>query len=399
VLRRLEAWGQTQRDPARRLLWMHAPSVGEGLQAEAVLRVLKARHPEWQVAYTHFSPSAAPLAARQDVDIADYLPWDTPGSVRRALDALRPTALVFAKLDLWPELACQAAGQGIGAGLIAGTVSPVSGRLRWPARALLRPGYAALTAAGAIAQADADLLAALVTPPDRILVLGDPRFDSALQVIDATAPDEPTLRFKPGPPVLVAGSTWPADEGVLLQAFAEVRRVHPEARLILAPHEPSSAHLVGIRAAARKLGLPDPDLLDAALPDSSFVLVDRVGVLARLYGSGAMAIVGGGFGRAGLHSVVEPAGWALPVCFGPHWQDSREAGLLAEAGGATVLDQADPARHLAFWWSRMLAERGEREAAGRKAAAVIDAGRGAAVRQAELVERLMGGRVRGQTGG
>lgn len=393
VLHRLEAWAGAHRDPARPLLWLHAPSVGEGLQGEAVLRSLRTRRPDLQVAYTHFSPSAEPLARRLGAsglaDLADYLPWDTTGSVSRALDALRPTALAFAKLDLWPELACQASARGIPVVLVAATVSPGSGRLRWPARALLRPGYTSITAAGAISPADADRLAQLGTPRDQIEVLGDPRFDSVLQVIDATPPDDPALRFRQGPPALVAGSTWPADEGVLLQAFTEVRRVHPGARLILAPHEPSPAHLAGVRAQAQKFDLPDAAPLDAALPDAAFVLVDRVGVLARLYGSGAMAFVGGGFGRAGLHSVIEPAGWALPVCFGPRWQDSREAGLLAEAGGATVLDQADPARHLAAWWSRMLAERGDREAAGRKAAAVIDGGRGAAAKQAELVERLM----------
>lgn len=392
---RLASWARLHRDPARPLLWIHAPSVGEGLQAEAVLRVLRRRHPDWQVVYTYFSPSAEPLAARQDADVADYLPWDTRADVSGTLDALRPTALVFAKLDLWPELACQTARRGIGVGLVAATVSPLSGRLRWPARTLLRPGYAVVNAAGAIAEADAGRLAQLGTPRDRIAVLGDPRFDSALQAIDETPGGDPSLRFRAAPPVLVAGSTWPADEAVLLQAYAEVLRVHPDARLILAPHEPSSAHLVGVRAAARRWNLPEPVTLDLAAPDAPFVLVDRVGVLARLYGSAAAAFVGGGFGRAGLHSVIEPAGWAVPVCFGPRWRDSREAGLLIEADAAVALDQADPARQLAMWWRRMLGERGERETAGRKAAAVIDAGRGAAVRQADLVERLMAGRTTG----
>ena len=389
VVDRMAAWGNQHRDPDRPLLWLHAASVGEGLQAEVVLRVLRERHPDWQVVYTHFSPSAEPLAARQPADLTSYLPWDTGEATVRCLEAIRPTALVFAKLDLWPELACQATDRGARVGLIAATVSPVSSRLRWPARSLLRRGYAAVAAAGAIAQPDADRLTLLGVPADRIEVLGDPRFDSALHAIAATDPTDPALRFREGPPVLVAGSTWPRDEAVVLQAFAEVRRVHPDARLIVAPHEPSAAHLVSVRAQSRKHGLEDPILLDDASPDASFVLVDRVGVLARLYGSAALAHVGGGFGTAGLHSVIEPAAWGIPASVGPRWQASREAGMLADAGGAVVLGVAQPARDLAAWWSAMLADRGERERMGRAAAAVIDAGRGSAARQAELVERLM----------
>jgi 3-deoxy-D-manno-octulosonic-acid transferase len=385
----MEAWGNSQRDVSRPLVWVHAPSVGEGLQAAVVLRELRRRHPEWQVAYTHFSPSAEAFASSQGADFTDYLPWDTSEAARRALRALRPSVLAYSKVDVWPTLACAANDAGVPVALIAATVSTISSRLRWPARGFLRPGYAALHAAGAVSPADGNRLAALGTPADRIEVLGDPRFDSVLSVIDAVAPDDPALRFRTGAPVLVAGSTWPADETLLLRALAEVRRVHPEARLILAPHEPTPRRLVGIRAGARRWALPEPSTLDEAGPGAPLVIVDRLGVLARLYGSGALAYVGGGFGTAGLHSVLEPAGWAVPVAFGPHWQNSREAGLLLEAGAAEVLDLPDPARQLAAWWSRMLAERGDREQAGRAAATVIDAGRGAAVRQADMVEALM----------
>lgn len=401
VLERMEQWGRRHRDPTRPLLWMHAPSVGEGLQAEAVLRILRARHQDWYIVYTYFSPSAEGFAARLTTDFTDYLPWDTGSSAARSLAALQPTALIYCKLDLWPTLACTAAARRIPVGLIAATVSPTSSRLRWPVRAILRPGYAALTAAGAIAPADAERLTGLGTPVERIGVLGDPRFDSVLETIDTVTPDDPALRFRQGPPALVAGSTWPADERHLLQAFAEVRRVHPEARLILAPHEPHATHLVGVRALAHRWRVPEPIPLDAAGPDAAFVLVDRVGMLAKLYGSGALAYVGGGFGSAGLHSVLEPAGWGLPVAFGPRWQSSRDAGLLLEAGAAEALDLPDPARQLGAWWSRMLSERDQREPAGRAAAAVLDAGRGAAERQAALVEELVlrghqEGRVAGQ---
>src|SRR5919206_384455 len=99
---RLAAWAARHRDPARPLVWIHASSVGEGLQAESVLLELRKLRPDCQFAYTHFSPSATSLARRLPVDVADYLPYDLPHEADRLLDALAPNLLVFSKLDLWP---------------------------------------------------------------------------------------------------------------------------------------------------------------------------------------------------------------------------------------------------------------------------------------------------------
>ena len=390
---RLSGWGRAHRDRSRTLVWIHAPSVGEGLQAAAVIERLRARRPDWQIAYTYFSPSAEGLAAGLPVDVADYLPYDVPSAAEALLDALSPNALIFAKLDLWPELATRAAARGIRVGLIAGTVSPVSSRLGWPARVLQRPGYAALTAAGAIADGDAARLVTLGVAADRIEVLGDPRFDSVLARVARVSPDEPLLASGHGAPTLVAGSTWPLDEAVLLEAFAAVRQRHPDARLILAPHEPTASHLRGVETLAARLGLPTPVRLSAASGPVPLLLVDRVGVLATLYGAGTMAFVGGAFSRTGLHSVLEPAAWGLPVTFGPWWQDSREAGLLIDAEAAVSLPPRSQgaATALGRLWMSWLEDDAKRAAAGRRALNVVTSGQGAADRQAELVERLATG--------
>jgi 3-deoxy-D-manno-octulosonic-acid transferase len=385
------AWAAVHRDRSRPLLWCHAPSVGEGLQADAVLRLLRTAHPGWQIAYTFFSPSAEALARRVPADTADYLPYDTPGAARALLEALAPRALVFTKLDLWPGFATAAAAAGVKVGLVAGTVSPVSGRLRWPARSLTRAGYAAIDRAGAIAAEDAGRLARLGADPARIEITGDPRFDSALDRARAGPADEPLLRLGAGRATLVAGSTWPRDEAVLLGAFQEVQRDHPGARLIVVPHEPTPAHLAGLDRRAAGLGLPRPVRLSES-PDqpAPIMAVDRVGVLATLYRAAGLAYVGGGFGRAGLHSVLEPAACGLPTIVGPRWHSSREAGLLLEAGGAVALPPLDAVSALTIRWSEWLNDQDARLEAGRAGLAVVEAGRGAAGRNARLVEALMG---------
>src|SRR5688500_9926090 len=98
IRHRYAAW-RKHRDVTRPLLWLHAPSVGEGLQARVVIDLVRERRPDIQLAYTFFSPSAESFAKSLPVDFADYLPFDTEGDAVAVLDALRPTALVFSKLD------------------------------------------------------------------------------------------------------------------------------------------------------------------------------------------------------------------------------------------------------------------------------------------------------------
>jgi 3-deoxy-D-manno-octulosonic-acid transferase len=392
---RLATWAATHREPNRPLIWMHAPSVGEGLQAKPVLEMLRSTHPDWQLAYTFFSPSAERLARSLPVDIADYLPWDRPAAVRSALDALRPTALVFSKLDVWPELTLGAAARGVKLGLISATVSPTSSRLSWPTRGWARTAYEALDRIGAISEDDASRLELLGSRRSAVTVTGDTRYDSVLERVERLDPTSDALTRlevpKGGAFTVVAGSTWPADEVVLLQAFADFRAQVPTARLVLAPHEPNPDHLAGIATSAAAAGLPRPVRLSqlSAGGGVPLVVVDRVGLLADLYAVADVAYVGGGYHRAGLHSVLEPAAFAVPVIVGPRWQMSRDAGLLLGAGGAAALPE-DGRHPLLARWSVWHHDTAARRAAGLAARRVVEEGRGAAERTAELVRGRRG---------
>jgi len=353
---------------------------------------LRRLRPDAQWVYTHFSPSAEQFARRLPVDVADYLPYDSPAAAEVLLEALAPDLLVFSKLDLWPELATRAAARGTAVAMIAATVSRGSGRLRWPARPLLRPGYGVVSAAGAISGEDSERLARLGVAGDRILVLGDPRFDSVMQRVQSVRRDDPLLRWGEGEATLVAGSTWPEDEAVILEAFAILQRRRLASRLMLVPHEPTAAHLVAVEGAAVRAGLMRPVRLSNAVVGAPLVLVDRVGVLATLYGAGSMAYVGGGFGRAGLHSVIEPAAWGVPVVFGPRWHDSRDAEVLLRAGAAEALGELgrrEAAESLARVWEGWLTNDARRLIQGRRGRQVVEGGLGGARRSAELLDGLI----------
>ncbi|HEU5304873.1 MAG TPA: glycosyltransferase N-terminal domain-containing protein [Gemmatimonadales bacterium] len=392
---RLLDWARSARDVTRPLVWFHASSVGEGLQAESVIVHLRRQRPDCQVIYTHFSPSAETLAARLPVDAADYLPYDLPGAMGRLLRVLEPHLLVFSKLDLWPELSTLASTSGTEVAIVAATVSPGSGRRGWPARALLAPGYQIVAAAAAISTEDATRLADLGVVPDRIRVLGDPRYDSVIERVRRVPRGDPLLRFGQGAPTLVAGSTWPRDEAVLLRAFAALHLRRPDARLILVPHEPTKLHLRGVERRAVAAGLPMPVRLSRAQGAVPILLVDRVGVLASLYGAGSMAYVGGGFGTSGLHSVLEPAAWGVPVTFGPRWADSRDADLLLKAGAAAALPGGSIRRAAAALrkqWEGWILDERTRQAQGIRARQVVERGIGASERNAAMLVELISSR-------
>ena len=368
---------------------MHAPSVGEGLQARPVLQLMRSRQPATQLAYTHYSPSATQFAASLDVDFHDFLPFDTPADGAIALEALRPTALVFSKLDVWPVLTRAARARGVRLGLISATLARGSSRRSRTATALLRDAYAALDVVGAIDDADADRLVELGVRPSVVSITGDTRYDQVWERAERVNPDAPVLaRLKSSRPTVVAGSTWPADEAVLLPAFLGTRSASAEARMIIAPHEPTVDHLSPIEAWARRESLNVSRLgdLDAA-SRADVIIVDRVGVLGDLYALADVAFVGGGFHDAGLHSVLEPAAFGAPVLFGPRHYNSRDAGLLIARGGAVAVGtEAELIRRLALW----LRDASARREAGNLARALVRSGVGAAERSFELVEGLLG---------
>ena len=395
----MAAWGSTRRDRARPLVWFHAPSVGEGLQAKPVIEALRAGRPDWQIAYTYFSPSAVTFADSLGVDYADYLPFDRPRDVRNALDALAPTALVYGKLDVWPELTLAARGRGVRLGLVAATVAPNSSRLSWPVRDWAAPAYASLDRVGAIAPEDAERVERLGARRESISVTGDTRYDSVAQRaarLDRSRQPFATLAADPQPFTIVAGSTWPSDDDVLLPAFADLQRsdLASSCRIILVPHEPSPKYLARLDAAARAAALPRPRRSSVSagvdLAQARVVVVDQVGLLADLYALAQVAYVGGGYHRAGLHSVLEPAVWGVPISVGPRWGSSRDAGLLIGRGAALPLPVAGRAA-LTRQWQLWRSDPTARDRAGRAGAALVKEGAGAADRTTALVRLLVEG--------
>nr|NIP82660.1 hypothetical protein [Gemmatimonadota bacterium]NIQ58578.1 hypothetical protein [Gemmatimonadota bacterium]NIU78770.1 hypothetical protein [Gammaproteobacteria bacterium]NIX47574.1 hypothetical protein [Gemmatimonadota bacterium]NIY11946.1 hypothetical protein [Gemmatimonadota bacterium] len=298
-LARFREWSETERSAAP-LVWIHAPSVGEALMAQAVIGEIRAARPEVQVAFTHFSPSAERIVAEVGADVWGYSPYDTRRPVRRVLEALRPSVIAFVRTEVWPVVTREAAKAGATLVLVNAVLSEGSGRLRWLGRSFLEAAYRRLAVVGAVSEAHADRYELLGVPPGRVRVTGDARFDQVWRRIEARGlaglrgrpdaaervPEElrATWRVLDDPDVftVVAGSTWEADERVLLPAMSVLRRSRP-LRLVVAPHEPTEANLAGLERRLDRQQLRHARLsaiLTADGPPPPVVVVDRLGVLA-----------------------------------------------------------------------------------------------------------------------
>ena len=332
--------------------WFHFTSVGEFEQAKPLIEAIYA---DTRIVLTFFSPSVAPNAQCYPyADAAVYLPLDTPLNAERLIRLIEPALIVFSKFDIWPNLVWKASKHGTPIIVVAGTLHAASKRLSGFAKPFFRSVHRHIRVHCAISEADAARFQELCSPAHEIVVTGDTRYE---QVYRRAVSVESDAEFFPGQgslgrslqahiamerPILIAGSTYTEDERVLLPAYQLLRQNTPEnyPHLILVPHEPTPERIKEIRGylvRERLAHLCFSELTpEVDLSAVDVLIVDSVGLLAKLYALADIAFVGGSF-RGSVHNVMEPAAMATPVIFGPTIQNAHEASLLVDRGGAKLV--------------------------------------------------------------
>jgi 3-deoxy-D-manno-octulosonic-acid transferase len=323
------------------------------------------------------------------VDRIDYAPADLPSPVAAVFNSLRPSIIVVSRGDLWPEMVRGALARHVPVAVVGGAVGRSSNRLRWPVRQLLAAVHRHLAFVGARSAEDASRWIRLGARQEVVHVTGDPRNDYILERVTGKPLPQPLAAWGSAGHVMVAGSTHPQDEELLIDAFAVIASRDKAARLLVVPHEPGRASLRRIVSQARRLGLEAaPWNGSPAEIRAQIVVVDEAGVLGDLYAVGTLAYVGGGFGTSGVHSLAEPAAWGVPVLAGPGVSKDAAAQALLESGGVTAISGPDPLAELVEKWMRWLGDPEARSAAGLAARAQIRYG--AAEESVQALERLLG---------
>ena len=379
VFEKLENELQSAR-PFAKTAWFHFTSVGEFEQAKPLIEAIK---DEARIVLTYFSPSVAPNVAKYPhCDAAAYLPFDTHHNAERLIALIKPSILIFSKFDIWPNLVWSASDHGIPIVLIAGTLHAKSKRLSRIARSFFKSVHPHIRLHCVISEADAQRFRQLCPSDAHIEVVGDTRFDQVYQraiTVDADDdlfPGQSTLRG----PIWIAGSTYAEDEAVLLEAYHLLRKHTPQLLLILVPHEPTAERVGEIRTQLERFGFSHvcfSELRDGAtLEQTDTIVIDTVGILAKLYRVADIAFVGGSF-RGSVHNVMEPATMAKPTIFGPTIHNAHEANVLKERGAARLVNNAQEMAAVLETW---LSNAEERQRVGQLGQQVIEENLGAAER-------------------
>ena len=316
-------------DATRPVVWFHASSLGEFEQGRPLMEAVRRAHPEYQILLSFFSPSG--YTVRQDyagADVVVYLPSDRSSSVRRFLDLARPSKAIFIKYDFWPTMLYELRERGIPTYLISAIFRPDQLFFRPWGKWYLR----LLTLFEHLYVQDEDSRHLLQRHGiTAVSVAGDTRFDRVIEIASAAQeiPEADTLEGK----VLVAGSTWPEDEAILLPYF---NRLSSEHKLIIAPHEIHEEHLQAIEAQLTRPYMRYSQLQAGAMGDYDCLIIDCFGLLSSIYRYGRYAWVGGGFGKS-VHNTLEAAVYGIPVFFGPEVHKHREVRELIRRGLGFVL--------------------------------------------------------------
>jgi 3-deoxy-D-manno-octulosonic-acid transferase len=328
---------------ASRRIWFHSSSMGEFEQAKPIIAALREKYTDLDIVVSFFSPSGYDHSKSYKLaDLITYIPFDTVANARRFLDLIRPTIAVMVRYDIWPNHVWELHKRNIPTFIANATLRRNSVRLKFPFKSFHEELYQQLTAILTVSKMDEDSFGQLGLKPPKVQSIGETRYDQVWQrSVEARKKHlipEHVLKRKH---VVVVGSSWDEDEDVVLPTFRKIAQYDANALMILVPHEPTLETLerIELQLNDHQRSIRFSDLNDYS--GEQVVLVDSIGILTTLYQYADVAYVGGSF-RQGVHNVLEPAVYGIPVLFGPKHQNSQEAIELARRGGGFVVhDQQD----------------------------------------------------------
>lgn len=355
--------------PEDRTIWFHAASLGEYEQAVPVILKVREIYPQHKIVVSFFSPSGYEVKKNSSLaDVVTYLPLDTGANAQKFLDLVHPDLVMFVKYEFWPNILKELKRRKIRSLLISGVFREDQAFFKiygkWMQQYLQTFEFFFL-------QNTSSLNLLYKMGFKNAVVSGDTRYDRVYSQLSQNNRIDFIEEFVNDQLCIVAGSTWPEDEELLLDF---INKDETDSKFILAPHALKTDKINRLK---EKLQVPYvlySEKEQKILKDQKVFIIDTIGLLSRIYSYADIAYVGGAAGDTGLHNVLEPAAFGVPIIIGKNFSKFPEAGELHRLGGLfSVADRKEAESIL----GRLISDKDFRSSRGSVVAEFIKTNRGA----------------------
>ena len=313
--------------------WVHVASLGEFEQGLPIIEKLRVAYPSHKIVITFFSPSGYEVKKNTTVaDVVCYLPMDTKRNAKRFLETVHPDLAIFVKYEVWPNYLKALEKTKTPTLLVSAIFKKEQIYFKGYGR-FMRKALSRFTHYFVQDEQSEALLASIKI--NNVSISGDTRLDRVSEILDRDNSLDFMEAFKKHRPCLVAGSTWPEDEAILIDY---INNAPKNLKYIFAPHTIKSDKILGLAGAFTKKTTLYSKIDSNNLGDCEVLIIDHIGLLTKIYSYADIAYVGGGF-ATGLHNTLEPAVFGIPVIIGPDYKGFKEAEeLVAKKGVLTITD-------------------------------------------------------------
>lgn len=323
-------------DRNNKTFWFHSSSLGEFEQAKPIIEKLK-QDRKINIVVTFFSPSGYINSLKYPyADLISYLPFDTQKGISKFINIIKPSAVLFMRYDYWPNTVWLLSKNKIPIFVVDATMAKDSKRKLPIVKSFHKNLFKNFTKILTVSDEDKLSFMDFDIPENRLLTVGDTRFDRVFQKsIFAKTKNLFRNEIIKGKKILVLGSTWEADEEVILPTIKKILKYMDNVLVVIAPHEPTQKRLEELEYSSP--GIPTIRFsYKNDYKNEKIILIDSIGILLTLYFYADIAYVGGSF-KQGIHNVIEPAVYGIPVIYGPKNKNSQEAQVMINKGCGIVI--------------------------------------------------------------
>jgi len=318
--------------PTDKTIWFHSASLGEYEQGLPVIEKIKERYPSRKIIVTFFSPSGYEVRKNNTVaDVTIYLPLDTKSNAKKFLKLTHPDLVFFIKYEFWLNYLRELEKSKTPTYLISGIFRESQMFFKWYG-GFYRKALKAFTFFFVQNESSKEKIEAIGF--HNVVVSGDTRFDRVNAILERDNNLDFIEKFKNNCPTIVIGSSWPKDEALLAEYINEAP---DNVKFIIAPHNIKADQIASLKIQITKPTVLFSEKENQDLSKYNVFIIDTVGLLTKIYSYGTIAYVGGGFGNPGIHNILEPATFGIPIVIGPNYSNFAEAVQLVSLGGCIVI--------------------------------------------------------------